>query len=132
MNPRRWAIQVAGNYSWFESFVDRHDPIDVGFMVGTYDAQPNQYAIVSHHLDDLSDPVDVADRGASLISLLDGALYLQIDSYAGLHTSDLVELETGRRFGFGTGTCLLSRFPRRGCRRASRAASATFVSRRSG
>ena len=38
MSPK-WAIQVAGNYSWFESLVDRHNGVDLGFMVDTYDAQ---------------------------------------------------------------------------------------------
>lgn len=35
------ARQVAGDYSWLESLVDRHNGVDLGFMVDTYDAQPN-------------------------------------------------------------------------------------------
>ena len=106
----KWAVQVASNYSWFESLVDRHNPIDVGFLVDTYDAQPNQYAIVSHHLDDLTDEREVIDRATSLISLLDGALYLQQGHYAGMHTNDLVDLDTERRSVFADGSVLADPF----------------------
>ncbi|WP_326522957.1 hypothetical protein [Sphingomonas sp.] len=106
----KWAIQVASNYSWFESLVDRHNPVDVGFLVDTYDAQPNQYAIVSHHLDDLTDEREVIDRATALVSLLDGALHLQQSHYAGMHTIDLVDLDTEYRSSFADGSVLADPF----------------------
>ena len=82
-------------------------------MVDTYDAQPNQYAIVSHHLDELAEERDVIDRGTALVSLLDGALYLQQGHYAGIHTIDLVHLDTGRRTIFADGSVLADPFSKK-------------------
>lgn len=110
MLKHRWAIQVASNYSWFESMVNRHNPVDIGFLVDTYDAQPNQYAIVSHHLDDLDDPNEVIDRATALVSLLDGALFLQHGEFAGMRTSNLVDLDTEHRSLFADGSVLTDPF----------------------
>ena len=110
MMKHRWAIQIAGNYSWFESMTDRHNAVDVGFLVDTYDAQPNQYAIVSHHLDDLSTPDEVIDRATALISLLDGALFIQHGEYPGMHPANLVNLDTEHRFQFADGSVLAAPF----------------------
>lgn len=110
MTKHKWAIQIASNYSWFESMVDRHNAVDVGFLVDTYDAQPNQYAIVSHHLDDLGTPNEVIDRAMALISLLDGALFLQHGEYAGMHTAGLVDLDSGHRYPFADGSVLVAPF----------------------
>ncbi|MGN8001502.1 hypothetical protein [Sphingomonas sp. 22176] len=106
----RWAIQVANNYSWFESLVDQHNAVDIGFMVDAVDAQPNQYAIVSHHLDDLADVDQVIDRATALIALLDGALYLQQGHYAGMRTADLINLDDCRRTVFADGSVLADPF----------------------
>jgi hypothetical protein len=110
MLQHKWAIQVASSYSWFESLVDRHNPVDVGFLVDTYDAQPNQYAIVSHHFDDSEDPKDVIDRATALVSLLEGALYLQQASFAGLHTGNLIALDAEHRSVFADGSVLADPF----------------------
>jgi hypothetical protein len=106
----RWAIRVAPNYSWFESMVEHMNSVDIGFLTDTYDAQPNQYALLSHHLDELDDPQEVADRAAALKALLDGSLYIQRGDYAGLHTEALIDLRTGAQHGIIQGNVLADPF----------------------
>ena len=93
MSGHRWAIPISANYSWFESIVDRQNPVDIVFMVDTVDAQPNQYAIVSSHLDDLDDIDAASGRAVALISLLDGAMYLQNGNYAGMYPREIIDLQ---------------------------------------
>lgn len=110
MSGHRWAIPISANYSWFESFVERQNPVDIGFMVDTVDAQPNQYSIVSSHLDDLDDIDAAASRAVALISLLDGAMHLQDGNYAGMYPREIMDLQASGKRALEEGDAMTSPF----------------------
>ncbi|KKW89402.1 hypothetical protein [Sphingobium chungbukense] len=109
-NEHRWAIQVLTSYSWIEDLAETHNPVDVGFLTDTYDAQPNQYGLVSHHWDELNDHQAVADRAAALIALFDGTIYLQKGHFGGLKTGNIIDLRTGARYVYADGNVLADPF----------------------
>lgn len=109
-NNHRWCVQFVTTYSWFESFADHHNPVDIAFSGETYDAQPTQYTMMSHHLDELDNPIDVKNRATALLALLDGAFYLQDGNFGGFKTEQIIDLTNGKRHGYADGNVLFEPF----------------------
>jgi hypothetical protein len=105
----RWAFQITPNYSWWESWTNRHCGSEICLLVDEMDAQPTQFLFASRHLEDLDDPQDVADRATALKALMDGALLIQKSDFRPFPLENLFGPDN-RRCGLFEGNPLVDPF----------------------
>lgn len=95
----RWGFDLI-DVNWVHALSYELNSPDVVILRDEEDAMPPQHFFASPHLEDLTEPSLVASRAAALMTLFDGAMYLNKGlQFRPERLGDLVDFRADRRLG---------------------------------